>query len=273
MFGLLGEIFTGLAIIVILIGLIKPQWVLFGIQNKTRGKVLLVYGLIFCVGMVFRSIGAPSNFEVGQKALTEKNYEYAIVNLKAVSSKDEHYTEAQALLKQATTELWSSKLQQANTALSSKNYNEIVNLLSDYPSNESGFSDANELLENAKAQLAEQEAQRQVEQEAKQLEKEQAKEAKRLEKEHAKAMSDYPACDSQEATEAIDNTMKNAPLGRVYGLSVVKIKNAHEVNVTPNERHCRGDAILNNASTYPISFSFSHDGDDVLVQAEVHGLE
>lgn len=273
MFGEIGAILSGLAFIIIILGLIKPNWVLFGNVSKTRAKVILIYGVILILGIFMQVLGAPSAFETGQKAFSEKNYSSAIVQLERVNENDQHYPEAQALLKQAKSLLWPTKLEQAKAAYSSQKYNEVTSLLSDYPEQETGFPEANKLLKQAKEYLAVVEQKLQDEKEAQQLQRDEAKEAKRIEKEHKKAMADYPACDSEEATKNIANTMQNAPLGRIYGLSVIKLKNAQELDVAPNERHCRADAMLNNGQTYPIDYSFTHDGDDVFVQAEIHGLE
>ena len=46
-----------------------------------------------------------------------------------------------------------------------------------------------------------------------------------------------------------------------------------EVSAVLTERKCEGYALLNDGNKYPISFRFYRDGDDILVQAQILGLE
>lgn len=273
MFGEIAAILSGLTFIIIIVGLIKPNWVLFGNITKSRAKVMLIYGVILILGIFMQVLGAPSAFETGQKAFSEKNYSSAIMQLERVNENDQHYPEAQALLKQAKSLLWPAKLEQAKTAYANQNYSEVATLLAEYPDQETGFKEANKLLKQAKEYLAVEEQKLQDEKEAQQLQRDEAKEAKRIEKERKKAMADYPACDSEEATTDVADAMQNAPLGRIHGLTVIKLKNVQELDISPIERHCRADAMMNNSQIYSIDYSFTHDGDDVLIQAQVHGLE
>ena len=178
-------------IISLIVGLINPNWVLFGNINKTRGKVIAVYGFVFIFAFVVQIIGSPNSFETGKKAFLEKNYDYAITKLENIESTDKNYTEAQALLKQARTLLWPSKFEKAKIAASNQQYSQVISLLSDYPADEKGFAEASKLLKYAEEKLEEEQHQKQVDQEAQKIESEHIEEIKSAEKERKKALVDY----------------------------------------------------------------------------------
>lgn len=83
---------------------------------------------------------------------------------------------------------------------------------------------------------------------------------------------DFQDCDSEEAKSEIIAAMESAPLGRVYGLSVLKISKVSQVSKTKTELKCKGIAQLNNAQTYPIKYRFYKDGNDIMVEGELIGL-
>lgn len=85
--------------------------------------------------------------------------------------------------------------------------------------------------------------------------------------------SDFVACDSKEAETEIISTMESAPLGRVHGLSIIKLSKAAEVSRTDKELKCKAEAQLNNAEKYPIKYKFYKDGEDIMIEAELVGLE
>ena len=269
----IGSALAGLAILVLIVGLINPNWVLFGNINKTRGKVIAVYSFVFIFAIGVQIIGSPNSFETGKKAFLEKNYDYAITKLENIESADKNYTEAQALLKQARTLLWPSMFEKAKIAASNQQYSQVISLLSDYPADEKGFAEASKLLKYAEEKLEEEQHQKQVDQEAQKIESEHIEEIKSAEKERKKALVDYPECDSSEATENVISVLADSPLGRAHGYSLIKLNNATEVSAVLTERKCEGYALLNDGNKYPISFRFYRDGDDILVQAQILGLE
>lgn len=279
------------AVVGAVLGLIKPNLVIWGNTRKTRVKVILIYGIIFVISIVCGVIGVPSNFELAQTALSGKDYEAAVKAFERLDSSDVNYAEAQPLLIKARKMFWSTRLEQAKIKNSNKEYEEVISLLTAYPSKEEGYVEAKTLLTQAKQTLvdlelvqatkvkikqqekADQAAQAEEEKESRRLAREQDKEFKRIAKEEERALADYPECASHEAQLQVNDAMENAPLGRVFGLSIIKISNPQQVSASPSSRNCRGNAKLNNAQTYPITYSFYHDGEDVMVQAEVHGLE
>lgn len=68
----LAALLLGLAVIALILGLIQPKWVLIGNGHKTRAKVLLIYSLVFVIGIILNVIALPSSFEAGKKALSDK---------------------------------------------------------------------------------------------------------------------------------------------------------------------------------------------------------
>lgn len=84
---------------------------------------------------------------------------------------------------------------------------------------------------------------------------------------------DFPACDSDQAAETIIAAMEDAPLGRVYGLSIIKIRGANQVSSTATEMKCAGTAVLNNGEEKSIAYRFYKDGEDIMAEAEVMGLD
>lgn len=264
----LAALLLGLAVIALILGLIQPKWVLIGNGHKTRAKVLLIYSLVFVIGIILNVIALPSSFEAGKKALSDKNYEYAIIKLESIPSDDKHYNEAQALLKQARLLLWPSKLEAAKKANTEHQYAQVIQLLNDYPKKEEGYTEASQLIAVANAELEEQQKQKNAEAAAKEADAAYAK----AEEERKKALSDYPECDSKNATEAVTSALADAPLGRVHGYALIKIKNAAELSASPAERKCQGIAFMNDGNSYPIMFSFARDGEDIMVQAQVIGL-
>jgi len=89
----------------------------------------------------------------------------------------------------------------------------------------------------------------------------------------AEALSAFPECDSDDGKSEVADAMKNAPLGKTYGLEIIKIKNTHEIQKNNGARNCTGIAMLNDGSTHQINYKFYHDDKDIMVQAEVMGLE
>mgnify|MGYP001547607245 CR=1 FL=1 len=90
--------------------------------------------------------------------------------------------------------------------------------------------------------------------------------------EQARAIADFPGCGSDEGMKEVAHAMENAPMGRVLGLSIIKITSPHQVAATAAARKCTGTALLNNAQSYPISYRFYRDGNDIMIEAEVQGL-
>lgn len=174
----MGALLLLIALIGLLLGLIKPSIVIWWGSNKTRGKVLLTYGLVLIASIVFAAIGAPSDLEAGKTALTEKNYKDAVTRLEAVESSDPGYSEAQRLLPEAKKSLLLSKLEAAEAASSAGDHAKVVGLLSDYPSDAAGSMDAAKILEQSKDALADAERERLAHEEQQAVQK-QAEKAQR----------------------------------------------------------------------------------------------
>ena len=86
----IGSALASLAILALIVGLINPNWVLFGNINKTRGKVIAVYGFVFIFAFVVQIIGSPNSFETGKKAFLEIDDKY-IVNIFCLSTHAQHF--------------------------------------------------------------------------------------------------------------------------------------------------------------------------------------
>jgi hypothetical protein len=80
-----------------------------------------------------------------------------------------------------------------------------------------------------------------------------------------------PSCDTDEAFDEVSRTVDESPVGRLLGLSIIRIRNAEEVFISDSARVCKGTALLNTSESYPITYSFTIDGEDILI--EVLGLD
>lgn len=268
------------ALLGLLLGLIKPSLAIWWGANRTRARVLLTYGLVFVVGVGFAVAGAPSDLEAGKTALEAKNFKEAVARLEAVASTDSGYAEAQRLLPEAKKSFLGATLEAAEAASLAGDHAKVVALLADYPSEGPGSVDAAKILAESKEAIASAEQERTVQEQQQaaqtQAEKEQ-REVQEKAEEAARAqehlMADFPKCGSEEAQVEVAGALENAPLGRVYGLSLIKIKDAKQVAGSAASRNCTGTAILNNAESYPMTYRFYRDGEDIMIEAEVLGLD
>jgi len=95
-----------ISILALFIGLINPNIVVRWGKNKTRGKVLLYYGLCSVLFLIIFGIIAESEYyERGNEYFNKKDYNEAIKYFNKVKEDDENYDLAQALLKTADS-LW-----------------------------------------------------------------------------------------------------------------------------------------------------------------------
>ena len=275
-----GGLLSFVALLALLLGLIKPSLVIWWGTSKTRVKVFLTYGLLFLVGTGLIIAGAPKGLEAGKTALEAKNYKEAVSQLEKVPSADSGYAEAQRLLPQARSNLLMSTLEAAQAASLAGDHAKVITLLATYPSEGPGSLDAAKILADSKEAVAQAASERAIrdQQQAAQskAEKEQREIQEKTEeavRDQERLMADFPKCESEEAQKEVASALENAPLGRVYGLSLIKVKDAKQVATTPASRNCTGTASLNNAQSYPMTYRFYRDGDDIMVEAEVLGLD
>lgn len=276
----IGGLLLTVALLGLLLGLIKPSLVIWWGANKTRARVLLTYGLIFVAGVGFAIAGAPSDFEAGKTALEAKNYKEAVARLEAVPSTDSSYTEAQRLLPDAKKNFLVSTLEAAEAASLAGDHAKVVALLTGYPSEGPGSLDAAKILAESKEAIANAEQVRTVQEQQQAAQKQAEKQQREVQdkaEEEARAqdrlMADFPKCESEEAQTEVAGALENAPLGRVYGLSLINIKDAKQVAGSAESRSCTGTASLNNAQSYPMTYRFYRDGTDIMIEAEVLGLD
>ncbi|MBF7730409.1 lysozyme inhibitor LprI family protein [Pseudomonas sp. N040] len=151
---------------------------------------------------------------------------------------------------------------------------ELRELNGAYPSEDpSSLDDANTLTESKEA-IASAELVRKAQEQ--QVEKDQRYAQEKVEEEtraQERLMADFPKCDSEEAQTEVSSALENAPLGRVAGLSIIKIRDAKQVIGSAASRNCTGTALMNNAEAYPITYRFYLDGDDPMIEAQVHGID
>jgi hypothetical protein len=93
-----------ISFILLIIGLIKPNWVVFWKKEKSRKQVFIGYGIAIVV-FFWISIVFVDNWENGKEAFSKKNWGSAVTNLSAVKNTDENYAEAQRMLDSAKVEL------------------------------------------------------------------------------------------------------------------------------------------------------------------------
>ncbi len=86
-------------------------------------------------------------------------------------------------------------------------------------------------------------------------------------------ISDIPACNSDEATESVIAAVENGQLARVYGISVIKIRDPKQVASSATEAKCTGTAVLSSGEDKPITYRFYQDGEDIMTEAEIMGLD
>jgi hypothetical protein len=276
----IGGLLLSAALLGLLLGLIKPSLVIWWGANKTRARVLLTYGLIFVVGAGFAIAGAPSDLEAGKTALEAKNYKEAIARLEAVPLNDAGYSEAQRLLPEVKKNFLFSTLDAAEAASLAGDHAKVVALLTDYPSEGPGSLDAakilaesEEAIANAKQERTIQEQQQAAQKQAEKEQREVQDKAQEAAQAQERLMADFPKCESEEAQTEVAGALENAPLGRVYGLSLIKIKDAKQVAGSAASRSCTGTASLNNAQSYLMTYRFYRDGTDIMIEAEVLGLD
>jgi hypothetical protein len=276
----IGGICFFIALLALFLGLIKPSLVIWWGTSKTRVKVLLTYGLLFLVGAGLIIAGAPKGLEAGKTALGAKNYKEAVSQLETVQITDSDYSEAQRLLPEARKNLLMATLEAAEAASLAGDHAKVITLLSTYPSEGPGSLDASKILADSKEALVNAASERAIrdQQQAAQIQAEDEQreiqnKAEEAARDRERLMADFPRCESEEAQKEVASALENAPLGRVYGLSLIKVKNAKQVAATSDSRNCTGIASLNNAQSYSMTYRFYRDGDDIMVEAEVLGLD
>jgi hypothetical protein len=276
---LIGALLFFISLIGFLLGMIKPSLVIWWGTNKTRLKVFLIFGLMFFISICLAVIGAPSNIEAGKSALAEKNYREAVTRLEAITSHETGYAEAQQLLPEAKKNLLILKLDEATTASLAGDHAKVIALLSDYPTSGAGSLDAAKMLADSKEELAEAErakaensAQEKLKEDTQDAARQAEKIASAAAREEKRALADFPECGTEEAQTEVARVLENAPLGRVFGLSLIKIKDSKQVSASAASRDCTGTALLNNAESYPMTYRFYRDDKDIMIEAQVLGL-
>lgn len=257
------------ALLGFLLGMINPRLVVWWGAKRSRARVVLICGTVFVIGIGFAVVGAPSDFEAGRDALKARDYAEAATRLEAVTPTDPGYAEARRLLPEARRSLLESRLAKAGEASRAGRHAEVVSQLADYPSEGPGAADAAKLLSDSRAAVDDAERQRAAAEERRRLQARIAEEAKAQER----LMADFPRCDSEDAEKQVADALENAPLGRVYGLSLIKIKNAKQVPGSAISRNCTGTGIMNDSNAYTMTFRFYRDGDDLMIEAEVLDLD
>lgn len=268
MLEILGGCLTSLSFLALIIGLIKPQWLLLGISKPTRGKVIAICVGVFIIGTILSMIGRPNDFDAGKQAFQEKNYDNAVFYLGMIKATDKNYNEAQSLLKEVEPLLWKSKFDQGAEAYAHQNWSQAIKFLNDYPTRASNFDQANMMLQSAKEYLAEEKAKNEAKLQEEQMQKQQLAEQKSHEKALKKALSVFPECDSDEAETNVISAVEHSPLGRTQGYSVLKIKNIHQIGASLTERKCQGVAILNTNEYQTIYFDFIKEGNDIFTSVK-----
>jgi hypothetical protein len=85
------------------------------------------------------------------------------------------------------------------------------------------------------------------------------------------SMSGLPQCDSDRARSEVNDAIAGAPLGRVQGISVIDYRNIATEKNTSTAVRCKADAVLNTSVTEPIHYSFTVEGDKMMVRFSIGG--
>jgi uncharacterized protein YecT (DUF1311 family) len=112
-------------------------------------------------------------------------------------------------------------------------------------------------------------AQEKLKQQTEDAEREAEKKAEATAREQKRAMADFPECGSNAAEKDVAHALEKAPMGRIRGLSLIKIKDAKQVNATVTSRDCTGIAHLNNGEIHPMTYRFYRDDKDIMIEAEI----
>jgi hypothetical protein len=81
--------------------------------------------------------------------------------------------------------------------------------------------------------------------------------------------SGLPKCDSDRARSDVNDAIANAPLGRVQGISVIDYRNIVTEENTSTVVRCKANAVLNTDTTKPVYYSFTVEGDKVMVRFKI----
>jgi hypothetical protein len=210
-----------------------------------------VYGFIFFLSSIVSMYLMPTDFSEGKKLFEEREWQQSIDRLSKVNQSSFKYPEAKKMLIIANINKINATFEIAKSAYYSKEWSNVIALLSDFPKTHDKSAEALRMIEEAKK----------------------AHEIERVEAQKAEILARLPNCDSVDAEVEVMNALRNAPLGRVYGLEILKIKNAQVVSEREGVRLCRGVAFMNNGNNYVVSYSFYFDDDGApMVRANVMGL-
>ncbi|HZT90260.1 MAG TPA: hypothetical protein VFA12_20135 [Stellaceae bacterium] len=84
--------------------------------------------------------------------------------------------------------------------------------------------------------------------------------------------SGLPECDSPRAREEVDDTISRAPLGKIYGISVIEYDAVETVSQSASLVECKATVVLNNDTSHPATYSFTLKGDQQFVRFRIIGL-
>jgi hypothetical protein len=85
----------------------------------------------------------------------------------------------------------------------------------------------------------------------------------------ALSTSGLPQCDSDRARSEVNDAIAGAPLGRIQGISVIDYRNITTEENTSTAVRCKADAVLNTSVTKPVHYSFTVEGDKVMVRFSI----
>lgn len=223
-------------------------------RKKIFGALSIFLTPLVVVIMIF--IWRPSDFSEGKNAFEANNWWVATEALSKVEESSSNYADAQEMLLIAKTNIDNQNFEFAKKySFEEKNWGDVIYRLSDISVTNPNYQEASKMLAFAKDAS---------EKQMKELEKE-------LEKE--KMFEGLPSCDSDEGKFEVINGLRKAPLGRVYGLEIIKINNIQMVGEYEGVRSCRGVAFMNNGNSYVVAYSFYIDSDgDRMIKANVLGF-
>ena len=217
-------------------------------KKKKYGVLLCIFTPLAFLALLFL---LPTDFSEGKKSFEMEDWQASINLLTKVSESDSKYPDAQKMLIIAKTNLVNKHFEEGKSAYDAKNWSGVMMWLYSFPSDHIHSQEASKMLEEATK----------------------AYEIERVEAQKAEILARLPNCDSVDAEFDVMNAVRNAPLGRVYGLEILKIKNAQVVSEREGVRFCRGVAFMNNGNNYGVSYSFYFDDDGApMVRANVMGL-
>jgi len=78
---------------------------------------------------------------------------------------------------------------------------------------------------------------------------------------HDVSRTGLPKCDSTAAKTDLKRAMENSPTGKVLGVAIIIVSDAHQTRETNESTDCEAIVTLNNTKEYKIIYNFTKSND------------